>query len=107
MLLEMDASTGKNIAWKVPVTYAGHSSPVVWNDRVFVTGADENRQRRMLMAFDRRDWKTDLERDVDEAPLEHKHQLNSWASGTPATDGQQIYVTFLDDKEIPCRGLQF
>lgn len=97
---EWDGATGKNIAWKVPVPYTGHSSPVVWNDRVFLTGADERQQRRMLMAFDRHDGKLVWEREVDESPLEHKHKLNSWASGTAATDGQRVYVTFLDEKEM-------
>lgn len=97
---EWDAVTGKNIVWKVPVPFTGHSSPIVWDDRIFVTGADEARHRRMLMAFDRTDGKLIWEREVDEAPLEHKHQLNSWASGTPATDGRLVYVTFLDEKEM-------
>ena len=97
---EWDGGAGKNIAWKVPVPYTGHSSPAIWNDRVFVTGADEGHQRRMLMAFDRRDGSLVWEREVEEAPLEHKHKLNSWASGTPATDGQRVYVTFLNQKEM-------
>lgn len=95
-----DAATGENIKWKVPVPYGGHSSPVVWNDRIFVTGADEVGHRRMLLAFDRSDGKLLWEREVDQASLEQKHKLNSWASGTPATDGQTVYVTFLDEKEM-------
>lgn len=97
---EWDGATGKNIVWKVDVPYGGHSSPIIWGDRVFVTGADEGLHRRMLLAFDRNDGHLVWERDVDEAPLEHKHKLNSWASGTPATDGQHVFVTFLDEKEI-------
>jgi hypothetical protein len=31
----------KNIAWKVEVPGRGHSAPVVWNDRVFITTAIE------------------------------------------------------------------
>ena len=33
---------------------------------------------------------------VVKAKLEHKHNLNSYASGTPATDGKHVYVAFLD-----------
>ena len=98
--IEWDATTGKNIVWKVPVPYGGHSSPAVWGDMVFVTGADEAKPRRMLMAFDRKSGKLLWEVDVEEAPLEKKHKLNSWASGTPATDGKLVYVTFLDEKEM-------
>jgi outer membrane protein assembly factor BamB len=44
------------------------------------------------------------QRTVLESPLEKKHDLNSFASGTPATDGKLVYVTFLapefhDDKK--------
>lgn len=95
-----DVPGNQNIAWKTPLPYSGHSSPVVWNDRVFVTGADEQGERRMLVALNRRDGKILWERAVERSPLEKKHKLNSWASGTPATDGERIYVAFLDEKEV-------
>lgn len=104
--LETDAPTTwnvpekQNIAWKTPLAYTGHSSPVIWNDRVFVTGADESGERRMLVALNRRDGKILWEREVEKSPLEKKHKLNSWASGTPATDGELVYASFLDGKEI-------
>jgi len=98
--IRWDGATNQNIHWKVAIPYGGHSSPVVWEDRIFITGADETRARRMLMAFDRRDGRLIWESDVEDAPLEKKHKLNSWASGTPATDGRLIYVTFLDEKEM-------
>lgn len=97
---EWDGDSGKNVVWKVPVPYGGHSSPVIWGDRIFLTGADEAKSRRMLMAFDRGNGKLLWEIDVEDAPLEKKHKLNSWASGTPVTDGNLIYVTFLDEKEM-------
>ncbi len=98
--VEWDATTNQNIAWKVEIPYGGHSSPVVWGDRIFVSGADEAKSRRMLMAFDRQNGKRLWEIDVEDAPLEKKHKLNSWASGTPSTDGKLVYVTFLDQKEM-------
>jgi hypothetical protein len=41
------------------------------------------------------------------APLERKHQLNSHASSTPATDGERVYVAFLDGKEMLVAALDF
>ena len=98
--LHWDGATNQNIAWKVELPFGGHSSPVVWDDRIFVTGADEATARRMLMAIDRRSGAKLWTVGVEEAPLEKKHKLNSWASGTPATDGKLVYVTFLDEKEM-------
>jgi len=36
-----DAAAGKNIVWKTPVPLPGHNSPVVWGERVFLSGATE------------------------------------------------------------------
>lgn len=97
----------ENIAWKIPLPYGGHSSPVVWNQRVFVVGADTKKENRMLTAIDRRTGKTLWERVVVHSPLETKHSLNSFASSTPATDGQFIYVAFLQvgSRTIPARNV--
>ena len=34
------------------------------------------------------------------ADLEQKHGENSWASSTPAADGERVYVTFLDKPQM-------
>ncbi len=90
-----DGETGQNIAWKVPLPAHGHSSPIVWKDRVFVVGCDRQKEERVLAAFARDTGKLLWKKVVLKAPLEKKHNLNSYASGTPVTDGKLIYVTFL------------
>ena len=35
----LEWSETKNIKWKVPVTGKGHSSPIVWGDRIYLTAA--------------------------------------------------------------------
>ena len=37
-----DATTGEGIAWKVPVPGQGHSSPIVWDDSIFVASQANN-----------------------------------------------------------------
>jgi outer membrane protein assembly factor BamB len=91
-----DGPAGKNIAWKVPISAAGHASPIVWEDRVFVVGCREERPERVLLCLDRKTGKSLWQRVVANSPLEGKHPLNSFASSTPATDGKQVYATFLD-----------
>ena len=39
---EWDGTTGKNIEWKIQLPRAGKSSPVIWDDKIFVTGAEGN-----------------------------------------------------------------
>jgi outer membrane protein assembly factor BamB len=87
---------GDNLRWKTEIPGKGHSSPVVWGDRVFVTSCIEAEQKRMLYCLDRKDGKILWERLVLTAKLEGKHPLNSHASSTPATDGKHVFVTFLD-----------
>jgi outer membrane protein assembly factor BamB len=89
-------SKTENICWKTPIPGTGHSSPIVWNDRVFVTTCLETEQERLLLCLDRRDGKVLWQRVVVTAKLERKHKLNSYASSTPATDGRYVWVTFLD-----------
>src|SRR5262249_8553494 len=88
-------SKPENIHWKVPIPGKGHSSPIIWGNRVLVTTCREEEQKRVLLCLDRRDGKILWERVVLTAKLEPKHGLNSYASSTPATDGRQIWVSFL------------
>jgi outer membrane protein assembly factor BamB len=84
-----------NIAWKTPVPGVGHSSPVVVGNSVFVTSCLLESKERLLFAFDRHTGKELWRRVVFVSPLEPKHQLNSFASSTPASDGHHVYVAFL------------
>lgn len=86
----------ENVIWKTPIPGKGHSSPVVWGDRVFLTTCLEKEQKRVLFCLDRREGKVIWQRTVLTAPLEPKHQLNSYSSSTPATDGHFIWITFLN-----------
>lgn len=93
-------SATENIAWKTPIPGTGHASPIVWHDRVFLVWAVEENEARVLGCFDRRTGKLLWQETVLTAPLEDKHDLNSYASSTPATDGELIYVAFLDRESM-------
>ena len=98
-----DGSKGENITWKVAIPGVGHSSPIVWEDRVFVVTCDEDTTERLLLCLDRSSGDLLWKQSIVSAPLERKHKLNSYASGTPATDGKLVFVTFLvaDDFSNP------
>src|SRR5687768_675628 len=89
-----------NVHWKVAIPGKGHSSPIVWGDRIYLTTALEKERKRVLMCLNRLDGKTVWEKVVLEAELEQKHDLNSFASGTPATDGKHVWVAFLQQPNI-------
>ncbi len=91
---------GENIRWKVPIEGLGHASPIVWEDRVFLVTATEEPADRLLLCLDSGTGGTLWRRVVMSAPLERKHRLNSHASSTPVTDGERVYVTFLDGEHM-------
>lgn len=91
-----DGMSGENVAWKAEIAGTGHASPLVWQDRLFVASCLEEESDRLLICLDRRDGKILWQRSVMKSPLEKKHQLNSYASSTPATDGELVYVSFLE-----------
>ncbi len=91
---------GENIAWKTELPGIGHASPVVWKDRVYTVTCLPDTSQRVLLAIDRRSGEILWQRAVVQSPLEHKHELNSHASSTPAVDDQRIYVTFLDRNQM-------
>jgi outer membrane protein assembly factor BamB len=97
----------ENVLWKTPLPGKGHSSPIVWGDRVLVTTCLEDQGKRMLLCLDRRDGKVLWEREVLTARLEKKHKLNSFASSTPVTDGRHVWVSFLEypNMEVVCYDL--
>ena len=100
-------SGSENVAWKSPVPGKGHASPIVWGNYVFVASCLEDANERILVAFDRTTGKQIWQKVVLESPLEGKHELNSFASSTPATDGSLIYVTFLDRAEMVVAAYDF
>ena len=93
-------SATESVVWKVPIPGKGHASPIVWGDRIFVVTAAEELNQRVLLCLDRTNGRVLWQRVVLAAPLEKLHRLNSRASSTPATDGEKVYVSFLDHDKM-------
>ena len=124
-------SESSNIRWKVEIPGHGHATPVVWEDRVFVTtavpigasgvseglftrltrrivgtaGATET-LRYVLLALNRRSGDTIWERTAAEGvPHEGRHQTGSWASPSPVTDGE-VLCAFFGSAGLYCYDLE-
>jgi hypothetical protein len=93
-------TAAENVLWKVPIPGQGHSSPIVFADRIFLTTCLEKELKRQLLCFSRSDGKLLWQRDVLTAPLEKKNALNGYATATPATDGRYVFVAFLQAPDI-------
>ncbi|AMV27270.1 outer membrane biogenesis protein BamB [Gemmata sp. SH-PL17] len=90
----------ENVKWKLELPGTGHSSPVVSRGKVFVAGCVEADKTRVLYCVDRATGKLLWTRTAAVSSLEFKHSENSWASSTPATDGERVYITFFDKPHL-------
>jgi hypothetical protein len=88
------------VVWKSPVPGTGHSSPIVWGDRLFTMTALTETNEKVLLCYDTKNGKLMWQKTVIKSAFENKHNDNSFASGTPATDGTLIYVSFLDGDDV-------
>lgn len=80
--------------WKTALPGKGHASPIVWGGRVFTVTARPETKDRILLCLDRNTGIILWQRTVVQGPLEKLNKENSYASGTPATDGKRVYVAF-------------
>ncbi|TWU61812.1 PQQ-binding-like beta-propeller repeat protein [Crateriforma conspicua] len=91
----------ENVRWKVDLPGKGSGSPVVWDDRVFVTSAVAlssdplGMHEFLVMAFDRNTGQTLWSQVAVKArPHEGTHSTNGFASASPCTDGRHVYASF-------------
>ena len=115
--LAWNEADGTNIRWKTAIPGRGHSTPIVWGDRVFLTtaiatgpalpprpstapGNHDNlpvthKQKFVVLAIERASGKILWQVTLREAlPVEQGHHTASLASASPVTDGKQLIVNF-------------
>jgi outer membrane protein assembly factor BamB len=114
--VEWDGESGKNILWKAEIPGLGHSSPIIWGDRIFLTSAvpetgestlkvglygdikpveGEGPQKFNLYCLDRKTGKILWERTAYAGqPKIKRHPKSTHASPTPVTDGKRVVVSF-------------
>ncbi len=92
----LEWSQTSNILWKRPIPGQGWSSPIVFDDRVFVTTATDAGASFRLLCLDRLTGTVLWGKQVLRQKPGHKQNFNSYASCTPVTDGQRVYVLAFD-----------
>ena len=85
--------TEDDYLWKAPLPGRGHSSPVAWDDVIFVTVGDETSGALTLLALDAETGAERWRTPFDSAP-HSLHAANSYASSTPVVDAERTYVTW-------------
>jgi outer membrane protein assembly factor BamB len=91
--------TDKDYNWKVQLPGVGHSSPVVWGKRVFLTSGDPNTAKRMVLCLDAATGRTLWQRDYPSKRF-GQHSDNSYATATPAVDAAGVVVAWSTPDEV-------
>ncbi|TDJ67485.1 MAG: pyrrolo-quinoline quinone [Planctomycetota bacterium] len=114
--VEWSVPDGKNIAWRTRIPGLGHSSPIVWGDRIFVTSAvrstgsaelkvglygagdsvdEEGEHAFRLYCLDKQSGKILWERTAHEGiPMVKRHPKSTHANPTPAADADHVLAFF-------------
>lgn len=85
--------TEKNYNWKIAVPGVGHSCPVVWGEKLFLTSSEKATGKRIVLCVNTEDGKVLWTRD-SAAKTYKTHQRNSFASSTPAVDADRLYTVW-------------
>lgn len=94
--VEFDVTSGKNILWKTAVPKQGFNSPVVWENKVFLSGA--NTQKREVYCFDANSGKLLWTQPTDNIPgsagIPKVSEDTGLAASSLTTDGNMVYAIF-------------
>jgi outer membrane protein assembly factor BamB len=85
----------RDVAWKIEVPGQGHSSPVIFGNKLFLTSADRAVGKRYLLCIDARTGDTLWTREFDFSPYA-QHRDNAYAAATPAVDSTHVYLPWIN-----------
>jgi len=83
----------QNLLWKVALP-AGHSSPCIWDDKIFLTGYIKDKKELQTICIDRNTGTVNWTQTIYPEKVEEYHAISNAATATPTTDGAKVYVYF-------------
>jgi outer membrane protein assembly factor BamB len=84
-------------AWKIQLPGSGHSSPVIWEEKIFTTCASPNDSTQYVLCIDVETGSILWQKEFGSVPYPH-HKFNSYASSSPAVDQDFLYVSWTTKK---------
>jgi outer membrane protein assembly factor BamB len=91
--------TKENILWKAALPGDGNSSPVIWEDKLFVQTASKDGMQRLLLCLNAKTGDQIWSKSASGGKAKI-HVKNTFASSTPAVDGEHVFVTFWDGQNV-------
>ena len=96
--------TDADINWRIELPGSGHSSPVLWGEKIFLTVTGDKAGGISMLCINAQDGKIIWKRDFALTPFA-RHQFNSFASSTPAVDGERVYVAWNEPEHFMLNAL--
>src|SRR5512141_416030 len=81
----------EDINWQIVLPGAGHSSPVAWGSKIFVTSGDRETEKLYLLCIQAADGAVLWQYSAGFKPFQ-KNSFNTYASGTPCVDESRVYA---------------
>ena len=91
--------TEKDYNWNIELPGTGHSCPVIWGEKIFVTCADRETGARRLVCISAKTGEVAWKKDIPSHAYQ-QHKDNDYASSTPAVDEKHVYVAFSTPEEF-------
>ena len=88
----LEWSESKNLLWKVKLPGVGHSTPVVWGNKLFLTCATTDGAERWVVCVDIDAGKIAWQKPVAGGQYVKIHETNTFASPSCATDGKYVFA---------------
>ncbi len=98
--LPLNWNSTSNIAWKIAIPGEGWSSPVIWNDQIFLTSVTENGSKCHVISVNAGSGKIAWNKQVLEQQPRRKENKNSYATPTATTDGKNVFAVFGDGSVV-------
>jgi outer membrane protein assembly factor BamB len=83
-----------NVKWRMALPEAGNSTPIVWQDKVFISQPLSSAKQRVLLCVDRHTGHEQWRRAVTYDRPETSHKTNPYCSASPVTDGERVFAWF-------------
>jgi outer membrane protein assembly factor BamB len=90
----LEWSATKNLLWKTKLPGAGHSTPIIWGDRAFLTCANADGSERRVVCVNTKTGEIAWEKLASKGISEKTHATSSHATGSCVTDGTYVYAFF-------------
>ncbi|MGB6041845.1 MAG: PQQ-binding-like beta-propeller repeat protein, partial [Pirellulales bacterium] len=97
----------ENVLWKSPVPGRGHATPIIYGNQVFVATADKEQETQSLRCYNRSNGDLLWNTEIHQGGFPSIHSKNSFASGTPACDGEQVFCCFANDRALWMTAVDF